>query len=54
LPDQVHQIPELFQNPELKTALRHERTLWDHWLIMLLFFSLLMAEWVTRKLNGLP
>ncbi|VAX41190.1 hypothetical protein MNBD_PLANCTO02-2861 [hydrothermal vent metagenome] len=54
LPDQVHKIPELFQNPELKTALRHERTLWDHWLIMLLFFSLLMAEWVTRKLNGLP
>lgn len=31
-----------------------ERTLWDHWLILLAFFSLLMCEWVVRKLNGLP
>lgn len=31
-----------------------ERSLWDHWLVISLFFVLLMAEWVLRKLNGLP
>jgi hypothetical protein len=31
-----------------------ERTLWDHWIVMLLFFTLLTSEWVIRKLNGLP
>ena len=28
--------------------------LWTHWTLILLFFALLMAEWVIRKLNGLP
>lgn len=31
-----------------------EVTLWDHWLVLLIFFTLLMSEWVLRKLNGLP
>ena len=31
-----------------------ERTLWDHWLVLLIFFALLTSEWVLRKLNGLP
>ncbi|MEZ6034274.1 MAG: hypothetical protein R3C17_14360 [Planctomycetaceae bacterium] len=31
-----------------------EVTLWDHWLVLLIFFPLLMSEWVLRKLNGLP
>ncbi|MCA9037012.1 MAG: hypothetical protein KDA91_17875 [Planctomycetaceae bacterium] len=31
-----------------------EKTLWDHWLLLVIMFGLLMAEWVTRKLNGLP
>ena len=54
LPDEMSKIPELFRNPDLKTSLRQERTLWDHWLMMLLFFSLLTTEWIIRKLNGLP
>ena len=54
MPHEVHKIPDLFKNPELNTSLRNERTLWDHWSIMLLFFGLLTTEWVTRKLNGLP
>lgn len=31
-----------------------ERTLWDHWMIIVLFFGLLMSEWVLRRLHGLP
>jgi len=31
-----------------------ERTLWDHWFVVLIFFALLTSEWVLRKLNGLP
>lgn len=41
--------------PKDQTAQRiQERTLWDHWLVLLIFFTLLTAEWVIRKLNGLP
>jgi hypothetical protein len=31
-----------------------ERTLWDHWLVLVVIFGLLTSEWVIRKLNGLP
>ncbi len=31
-----------------------ERTLWDHWIVLVVMFGLLMSEWVVRKLNGLP
>jgi hypothetical protein len=31
-----------------------ERTLWDQWWVLVVLFSLMMAEWVIRKLNGLP
>ncbi|MCA9061063.1 MAG: hypothetical protein KDA85_21270, partial [Planctomycetaceae bacterium] len=34
--------------------LLQERTLWDHWTIVVLFFALLMTEWCVRKLSGLP
>lgn len=38
-------------HPEQKLE---ERTLWDHWVVLLIFFTLLTSEWVLRKLNGLP
>ena len=31
-----------------------ERTLWDQWWVLIVLFSLMMTEWVVRKLNGLP
>ena len=30
-----------------------ERTLWDQWWVLVVLFSLMMTEWVIRKLNGL-
>ncbi len=53
-PWDARQLLELVQprdEPEQKVQ---ERTLWDHWLVIVLFSGLLMAEWVVRKLNGLP
>ncbi len=54
LPEKVHTIPELLRGPTATQTLREESLLWDHWLIMVTFCILLMAEWVIRKLNGLP
>jgi hypothetical protein len=53
-PDEVGRIPDLFRNPQSSTRIRREIELWDHWLVILLFFALLTSEWVVRKLNGLP
>lgn len=54
LPDSVPRIPELLRGPTATQSHREETLLWDHWLILTAFFILLMAEWVVRKLNGLP
>lgn len=54
LPEKVHTIPELLRGPTATQTLREESLLWDHWLILVAFCVLLMAEWVIRKLNGLP
>ncbi len=53
-PDQIGEIPSQLQNPDVSTTIRREIGIWDHWLVMLLFFALMTAEWVIRKLNGLP
>ncbi|MES2791513.1 MAG: hypothetical protein V4719_17985 [Planctomycetota bacterium] len=54
LPEKAYTIPELFHGPTAVQTQREEALLWDHWLIMVAFCVLLMAEWVIRKLNGLP
>ena len=54
LPDQIHEAIDLLNLPADATELHQEQSLWDHWLTMMAFFALLTAEWITRKLNGLP
>lgn len=54
LPENAHTIPDLIRGPTATRTLREEILLWDHWLILVCFFVLLMAEWVVRKMNGLP
>jgi hypothetical protein len=54
MPDEVHRVIKLLQPPEEISQSREETTLWDHWVFLLLFFTLLTSEWVVRKLNGLP
>lgn len=53
-PWQLNELPELV-SPEVESKnLVDERTIWDHWMLLVLFFILLTAEWVIRKTNGLP
>ncbi|MDA1252835.1 MAG: hypothetical protein O2820_26895 [Planctomycetota bacterium] len=53
-PDRIQRIVELLKPPEEETEAREETTLWDHWLVLVVFFVLLTTEWTIRKLNGLP
>jgi hypothetical protein len=53
-PDTIASLPELLTPPTSITETQVERSLWDHWLTLTLFFALLTTEWVVRKLNGLP
>ncbi len=54
LPHQVSEISSLIRPPESRSVQQSETSLYDHWLTLLLFFTLLTTEWVVRKLNGLP
>ena len=54
LPDQIQEIPGLFDREFESSSTRHEISLWDRWWTLILFFTLMTTEWVVRKLNGLP
>ena len=54
LPHELAELPQEFRSVTESTTLRTEQSLWDSWPMLLLFFGLLTAEWVLRKLNGLP
>lgn len=54
LPDSIGRLPEILKPPGEAADSRNESTLWDHWLVLLVFFALLTTEWTIRKLNGLP
>lgn len=53
-PDTVSRLPERLTPPDMQSSKREEIELWDHWPMLLLFFTLLTSEWLVRKLNGLP
>jgi len=53
-PFEAERLISLVQPRDSPEQKLEERTLWDHWLVLLIFFTLLMSEWVLRKLNGLP
>lgn len=53
-PHQLASFPDLLQQRLHLSVVNNEVELWDHWLLLVAFFSLLSAEWILRKLNGLP
>jgi hypothetical protein len=53
-PDQLDELPRLFEGLTETESLREEVPLWDHWFTLLLLCGVLGTEWVLRKLNGLP
>ncbi len=53
-PFEAERLVSLIQPQDRPEEKLKERTLWDHWIVLVIFFSLLTSEWVLRKLNGLP
>ena len=53
-PFEAERLIDLVQPKDQAEQKIQERSLWDHWLILLVFFTLLTSEWVIRKLSGLP
>ncbi len=53
-PWEVARLVDLVQPEDSPEEKVREVTLWDHWVVVLVFFGLLTSEWVLRKLNGLP
>ncbi|MFO0975098.1 MAG: hypothetical protein U0996_01805 [Planctomycetaceae bacterium] len=53
-PWEAEKLTTLIQPKDQPEQKLEEKTLWDHWIILAAFFCLLTAEWVIRKLNGLP
>lgn len=53
-PFEAERLVSLIQPQDQPEEKLKERTLWDHWIVLVIFFTLLTSEWVLRKLNGLP
>ena len=53
-PFEAERLISLIQPQDQPEEKLKERTLWDHWIVLVIFFTLLTCEWVLRKLNGLP
>jgi hypothetical protein len=53
-PENASELVEKLTNETLTREYRTERKLWQEWLTLVLFLVLLTAEWVGRKLAGLP
>ena len=53
-PWQLSELPVLLAPVNDADSVIQEQTLWDHWILLVLFFVVLTAEWVIRKINGLP
>lgn len=54
LPDQIHELPKMFKTYDGNVSRYDESPLWDRWPWLVLLCGLMTAEWVVRKLNGLP
>jgi len=53
-PWQLADLPDLLRSEDTTQNVIDEIRVWDHWGLLLLFFVLLTAEWILRKLHGLP
>jgi hypothetical protein len=54
LPDEVRELSSMFEPVEETAEHYEEMSLWDRWPWLIVLFTLMMCEWITRKLNGLP
>lgn len=52
--DQIDELQTLLAPETAESSDYVETTLWDHWSVLLIFGSLLTAEWIIRRVSGLP
>ncbi len=52
--DRLDTLAGLLQRATRRTTHTDDVALWNHWSILLVFFLLMTAEWVIRKVHGLP
>ena len=52
--DQLDRLPDQLQRSTHLAALTGDIPLWNHWGILVLLFTFMTAEWVVRKVHGLP
>ena len=52
--DQIDELQTLLAPETAESRDYVETTLWDHWSVLLIFGSLLTAEWIIRRVSGLP
>ena len=53
-PDNAAELAALLNSQAVTREHREENKLWQDWTTLMLFLILLTAEWVGRKLAGLP
>lgn len=52
--NELSRLPSLFSGSKQTLESREEIPLYGHWIVLVLFSTVAMIEWVLRKLNGLP
>lgn len=52
--DQLDRLPDHLKRSTHLAALTGDIPLWNHWGLLVLLFALMTAEWVIRKVHGLP
>ena len=54
-PHELADLPDILRNHNSRRASRPEAiSLWDHWSVLTVLFSLMLFQWIVRKLSGLP
>lgn len=52
--EQLDSLAELLVGTRSHRELTEDMLIWNHWTVLLGFFVLMTAEWVVRKVHGLP
>ena len=52
--EQLGSLAELLVGTRSHRELTEDVLIWNHWTVLVAFFVLMTAEWVVRKVHGLP
>ena len=52
--DKLDDLADLVVGTSQRQARVEDMLIWNHWAVLVGFFVLMTAEWVIRKVHGLP